>query len=177
MNKKFEELKEKFIKIQKRHEGVEERVKKRNIKKAIIITSAIFILAVLIVAIFTIHHFFGNNKYITADVKISSSSKLYQNSDPEDIEDVGEGALFIIRVAGIKRDDFLEKYEVMEIDINGEKVNLDDAIYKHLNKAFSIKVHSKNYNLEKGNSILISIKEKQSGNILRKRLYHKTDIV
>ena len=122
-------------------------------------------------------YFYGNKGYIRADVKVSSSSKLYSNSDPIDAEDVGEGALFILYIEGIKRDDFLAEYEVTEITINGEKVNLEEVTYRHLNNALSIRMHSENYNLEEGNTVIISVKEKSSGQILTRRLHHETEVV
>ena len=79
--------------------------------------------------------------------------------------------------AVVKRDDFLAEYEVTEITINGEKVNLQGIVYRHLNKALSIRMHSENYNLEEGNVIMISVRDKNSGQIITKRLYHTTEVL
>ena len=85
--------------------------------------------------------------------------------------------LFILFIEGIKRDDFLAEYEVVEYSINGEKINLEEITYRHLNNALSIRTHSENYNLEEGNIIIISVKEKESGQILTRRLYHNTEVI
>ena len=152
---------------------LEKKSKKKRLIVGLIITAIIIMFSALV----TLNHFYGNKGYIRADVKISSSSKLYSNSEPEDIEDIGEGALFILFVDGIKRDDFLAEYEVTEITINGEQVDLEKVTYRHLNKALSIRVHSENYNLEDGNVVIISVKEKESGQILTRRLQHKTEVL
>lgn len=154
-------------------EILENKRKKKRITLGIVISLVIIIFAALV----TLNHFYGNKAYIRADIKISSSSKLYSNSEPEDSRDIGEGALFILYVDGIKRSDFLEQYEVLEISINEQKVNLEQITYRHLNNALSIRMHSENYNLEEGNVVVISVKEKNSGQILTRRLYHKTEVV
>lgn len=168
---------EKKSKINQEDLDLEKVLEKKRKKKRIIIGIIIFILIIVVALVATYDYFYGNKGYIRADVKISSSSKLYSNSDPEDAEDVGEGALFILYIDGIKRDDFLAEYEVTEISINGENVDLDKVTYRHLNNALSIRIHSENYNLEKGNIVIISVKEKNSGQILTRRLYHETDVV
>ena len=105
---------------------LEKKWKKKRILVGAIITVAIIVFAALV----TLNHFYGNKGYIRADVKVSSSSKLYSNSKPENVEDIGEGALFILYVEGIKRDDFLAEYEVTEITINGEKTDIDKLTYR-----------------------------------------------
>lgn len=175
MKKKKEENKKKNL--EEIEEELDETIKNKTRKKKIIIGIVIVIIAIIIGLVAAYDHIYGNKGYIRADVKISSSSKLYSNSEPEDPQDVGEGALFILYIDGIKRDDFLAEYEVTEININGEQVNLENVTYRHLNKALSIRMHSKNYKLEEGNVIIISIKEKNSGQIITKRLYHTTDVV
>lgn len=152
-------------------------LEKKTKKKRLILGLIIAIIIIVFSALVTLNHFYGNKGYIRADVKISSSSKLYSNSEPEDIEDVGEGALFILFIDGIKRDDFLAEFEVIELTINGEKVETEKLTYRHLNKALSIRFHSENYNLEKGNAVVISVKEKESGQILTRRLYHETEVI
>lgn len=168
---------EKKSKINQEDLDLEKVLEKKRKKKRIIIGIIIFILIIVVALVETYDYFYGNKGYIRADVKISSSSKLYSNSDPEDAEDVGEGALFILYIDGIKRDDFLAEYEVMGISINGENIDLDKVTYRHLNNALSIRIHSENYNLEEGNIVIISVKEKSSGQILTRRLYHETDVV
>lgn len=165
--------------IQKRLEELDlgKVLEKKSKKKRLILGLIITAIIIMFSALVTLNHFYGNKGYIRADVKISSSSKLYSNSEPEDIEDIGEGALFILFVDGIKRDDFLAEYEVTEITINGEQVDLEKVTYRHLNKALSIRVHSENYNLEDGNVVIISVKEKESGQILTRRLQHKTEVL
>lgn len=172
-NKKEEKKLEKRLEELDLEEVLEKKAKKKRRMLVLIITIAIIIFS----AIVTLNHFYGNKGYIRADVKISSSSKLYSNSEPEDSEDIGEGALFILFIDGIKRDDFLAEYEVTELTINGEKVDLESLTYRHLNKALSIRVHNTNYNLEEGNVVVISVKEKESGQILTRRLYHKTEVL
>lgn len=152
-------------------------LEKKAKKKRLIFLVISVIVIIIFSALVTLNHFYGNKGYIRADVKISSSSKLYSNTEPEDIEDVGDGALFILFIDGIKRDDFLAEYEVTELTINGEQVDLEKLTYRHLNKALSIRVHSENYNLEEGNVIIISVKEKESGQILTRRLYHETEVL
>ena len=58
-----------------------------------------------------------------------------------------------------------------------EELGLEEVTYRHLNNALSIRMHSSNYNLEEGNVIMISVREKSSGQILTRRLYHETEIV
>ena len=157
--------------------NLEEVLEKKRKRKRVIF-GVIIIIAIIIITLGIVYnHYYGNKGYIRADVKISSSSKLYSNSEPEDAEDIGEGALFILYIEGIKRDDFLAEFEVMEITINEEKVELDKITYRHLNNALSMRIHSENYNLENGNVIVISVKEKNSGQVLTRRLYHKTEVV
>lgn len=156
---------------------LDKAVKKKKRKKKVLITIGIIIIAMIVGAIATYDHLYGNKGYIRADVKISSSSKLYESSEPQNEEDIGEGALFILYIDGIKRDDFLAEYEVTEISINGEKVDVENVTYRHLNKALSIRMHSENYNLEEGNVVIISIREKSSGQIITKRLYHNTEVI
>ena len=172
-NKKEEKNLENRLDELELDEVLEKKRKKKRIILGVIISLVIVVFAVLV----TLNYYHGNKAYIRADVKIYSSSKLYSNSDPEDAQDVGEGALFILYIDGIKRDDFLAEYEVTEISINGEKVDLNEITYRHLNKALSIRIHSENYNLEKGNTIIISVKEKSSGQTLTRRLYHKTEVI
>lgn len=152
---------------------LEKKAKRKRLIIGLIITVVIIVFSALV----TYNHFYGNKGYIKADVKISSSSKLYSNSEPESEEDVGEGALFILYIEGIKRDDFLAEYEVKEITINGEKIDIEKLTYRHLNNALSIRMNSENYNLEEGNSIIISVKEKHTGQIITRRLYHKTEVL
>lgn len=172
-NKKEEKNLEKKLEDFDLQEVLEKKRKRKRIMIAVIIAIAVIIVALVV----AYNYFYGNKGYIRADVKISSSSKLYSNSDPEDAEDVGKGALFILYIDGIKRDDFLAEYEVIEININGKKVDLQEVTYRHLNNALSIRIHSEDYDLEKGNTIVISVKEKNSGQILTRRLYHKTEVV
>ena len=157
--------------------NLEEILENKRKKKRIIIGVVIAIAIILIALGMTYIHFYGNYKYIRADIKISSSSKLYSNSEPTKPEDIGEGALFIINIEGIKRDDFLAEYEVLEISVNDEQINLEEITYRHLNKALSIRLHSDKYNIDKGNVVIISIREKNSGQIITKRLYHTTEVV
>jgi len=152
-------------------------IKKKRRKKKVLMTIGIIVIAIIVGLIATYDHLYGNKGYIRADVKISSSSKLYQNSEPQNAEDIGEGALFILYIDGIKRDDFLAEYEVTEITINGEKVDLENVTYRHLNKALSIRIHSENYKIEEGNVVIISVKEKSTGQIITKRLYHTTEVI
>ena len=152
-------------------------IKRKKRKKNGLMIVAIIIIAIIVGAIAAYDHLYGNKGYIRADIKISSSSKLYENSEPENEEDLGEGALFILYIDGIKRDDFLAEYEVTEITINEEKVNLENVTYRHLNKALSIRMHSENYKLEEGNVVIISLREKSSGQIITKRLYHTTEVI
>ena len=153
---------------------LDEVLEKKRKRKRIILAITIVIAIALFTALVTYNHFYGNKGYIKADIKVSSSSKLYSNSDVEDIE---EGATFIFYIEGIKRDEFLAEYDVTEIIINGEKVDLEKITYRHLNNALSIRVNSKNYNLEKGNTVVISVKDKSTGQILTRRLHHKTEVV
>lgn len=176
-NKKEENLENKKKNLEEVKEELDQAIEKKKRRKKIIIVMAIVIIAIIIGAVSAYDYFYGNKGYISADVTITSSSKLYSNSVPEDSEDVGEGALFILYIDGIKRDDFLAQYEVTEITINGEKVDLEKVTYRHLNKALSIRMYSDNYELEKGNVIVISIKEKSRGQIITKRLYHTTEVV
>lgn len=157
--------------------NLEKVLEKKRKKKRRIIGLIIFIAIIVIALVAAYDYFYGNKGYIRADVKIYSSSKLYSNSTPENSEDAGKGALFILYIDGIKRDEFLAKYEVMDITINGENVDLNQITYRHLNNALSIRVYSENYNLEKGNIVVISIKDKNSGQILTRRLHHKTELV
>jgi hypothetical protein len=157
--------------------NLEEVLEKKRKRKRVIFGVTIVIAIIIITLGIVYNHYYGNKGYIRADVKISSSSKLYSNSEPEDTEDIGEGALFILYVEGIKRDDFLAEFEVEELSINGEKVELNQITYRHLNNALSMRIHSQNYNLEKGNTIVISVKEKNSGQILTRRLYHETEVI
>lgn len=168
---------EKSIKDRLEELDLEEVLEKKRKRKRIILVLTIIATIIVITLVATYNYFYGNKGYIRADVKISSSSKLYSNSDPENAEDVGEGALFILFIDGIKRDDFLAEYEVVEFSINGEKINLEEITYRHLNNALSIRTHSENYNLEEGNVIIISVKEKESGQILTRRLYHNTEVI
>lgn len=153
---------------------LDEVLEKKRKRKRIILAITIVIAIALFTALVTYNHFYGNKGYIKADIKVSSSSKLYSNSDVEDIE---EGATFIFYIEGIKRDEFLAEYDVTEIIINGEKVDLEKITYRHLNNALSIRVNSKNYNLEKGNTVVISVKDKTTGQILTRRLHHKTEVI
>ena len=173
----MKEKKEKKIEDRLEELDLEKVLEKKRKKKRIMLGVLIVIAIITFTAVVALNHFYGNKGYIRADVKISSSSKLYSNSDPENSEDVGEGALFILYIEGIKRDDFLAEYEVTEITINGEKINLDEVTYRHLNKALSIRMHSENYNLEEGNVIIVSVREKSSGQILKRRLFHETEIL
>ena len=175
--KKEEEVENKKKTLEDVGEELDKAIKKKKRKKKVLIGIAVVIAILIIGALVAVDHFYGNKGYIRADVTISSSSKLYSNSEPENVEDVGEGALFILYIDGIKRDDFLAEYEVTEITINGEQVNLENVTYRHLNKALSIRMHSENYKLDEGNVIIISIKEKNSGHIITKRLYHTTEVV
>lgn len=151
-------------------EVLEKKRKRKRITLAITIISVVLLFTFIV--LYT--YFYGNKGYIRADVKVSSSSKLYSNSDEEDI---GEGALFIFYIEGIKRDDFLAEYDVTEIIINGEIIDLEKITYRHLNNALSIRVNSENYNLEKGNTVVISVKDKTTGQILTRRLHHKTEVI
>lgn len=173
----MKDKKEKKIEDRLEELDLEKVLEKKRKRKRIILGVIITIAIIAFAAVVTLNHYYGNKGYIRADVKISSSSKLYSNSDPEDSEDVGEGALFILYIEGIKRDDFLAEYEVTEITINGEQVDLEEVTYRHLNNALSIRMHSGNYNLEEGNVIMVSVREKSSGQILKRRLYHETEIV
>ncbi len=168
---------EKKIDINKEDLDLEKVLEKKRKKKRVRLGVIIITLIIVMSLIATYNYFYGNESYIRADVKISSSSKLYSNSDPDNAEDLGEGALFILYIDGIKRDDFLAEYEVTKISINGEDVDLQKVTYRHLNNALSIRMHSESYNLEKGNIIIISVKEKDSGHILTRRLYHKTEVI
>ena len=152
---------------------LEKKRKRKRLILGIIITLAIIAFAAIVV----LSYYYGNKGYIRADVKISSSSKLYETTEPTDAEDIGEGALFILYIDGIKRDDFLAEYEITEITINDEPVDLQNVTYRHLNKALSVRMHSTNYNLEKGNVIIVSIRDKDSGQILTRRLYHTTEVI
>lgn len=174
------------MKEKKQEKNLEEKLEELDLekileKKAKKKRRLIFLIVIIIIITFsafvTYNHFYGNKGYIKADIKVSSSSKLYSNSEPENSEDIGEGALFILYIDGIKRDDFLAEYEVQEITINGEKTDINKLIYRHLNNALSIRMYSENYNLEEGNSIIISVKEKNTGQIITRRLYHKTEVV
>ena len=166
-------------KIEDRLEELDlEKILEKKAKRKRIIIGVIITIAIIIFSAFVAYnHFYGNKGYIKADVKISSSSKLYSNSEPENTEDNVEGALFILYIEGIKRDDFLAQYEVKEITINGAKVDTEKLTYRHLNNALSIRMNSENYNLEEGNSIIISVKEKSTGQIITRRLYHKTEVL
>lgn len=166
-------------KIEERLEelDLEKILEKKAKKKRLLIGLIVTIVIIAFSAFVTYNHFYGNKGYIKADIKVSSSSKLYSNSEPENAEDIGEGALFILYIEGIKRDDFLAEYEVTEITINGEKTDIEILTYRHLNNALSIRMHSVNYNLEEGNSIIISLKEKSTGQIITRRLYHKTEVL
>ena len=152
---------------------LEKKQKRRRRVLALVVILAIAVFAVIV----TIGYYYGNKAYLRADVKIYSSSKLYSNSEPKDEEDIGEGALFILLVEGIKRDDFLSEYEVTEISINGENVDLGKVTYRHLNNALSIRMHSEKYDLENGNVVIISVKDKNSGQILTRRLFHNTEVL
>lgn len=174
MKKNKNEKNEQITQVDK---DLEQAIKKKKRKKIIIISIIVAIVAILISLIFIYNYFYGNKGYIRGDVTITSSSKLYLNSDPDDIEDVGEGALFILYIEGIKRDNFLDEYEVTEISVNGNKIDLENVTYRHLNKALSIRFHNENYDLEKGNSIIIEIKQKNNDYTLTRRLYHKTEIL
>ncbi len=151
--------------------------KKRKRKR--IIFGIVCVIAIIIgVAVMTYRHFYGNEKHLRADITISSSSKLYSNSEPENVEDIGEGALFILYIEGIKRDDFLAQYEVMEISINDEIIDLNTVTYRHLNNALSIRMHSTNYTSDgKGNVVEISVKEKKNNQKITKRLYNITEVI
>lgn len=173
----MKDKKEKKIEERLEELDLEKVLEKKRKRKRIIFSTIIVIGIIIFSAIVALNYFYGNKGYIRANVKISSSSKLYLNSDPEDVDDVGEGAVFILYIEGIKRDDFLAEYEVTELTINGEKIDLEKLTYRHLNNALSIRVHSKNYNLEDGNIIMISVKEKSSGQILNRRLYHETEVI
>lgn len=175
MKNKKEENKAKDM--QKRLEELDlgEVLEKKANRKRIILIAMIALAVIVVAVIVTLNHFYGNKGYIRADVKIYSSSKLFSNTEPENAEDIGNGALFILYIDGIKRDDFLAEYEVTELTINGEKIDLEKVTYRHLNKALSIRFHSENYDLEKGNVVIISIKDKNSGQIITKRLYHHTE--
>ena len=116
---------------------LEKILEKRAKKKRRLIFLIVTIIIITFSAFVTYNHFYGNKGYIKADIKVSSSSKLYSNSEPENSEDIGEGALFILYIDGIKRDDFLAEYEVQEITINGEKTDINKLIYRHLNNALS----------------------------------------
>ena len=166
-------------KLEKKLEDLDlEKVLEKKRKRKRLILAILIILAILaVVGVMTYRYYRGNEKHIRADVIISSSSKLYSNSEPVNLEDVGEGALFILYIKGIKRDDFLAEYEVLEISINQEKVDTNNVTYRHLNNALSIRMHSENYNLEDGNVVIISLKEKNSGNTITKRLYHTTEVI
>lgn len=174
-NKKENEKKD----IQKNLDELDlEKVLDKKRKKKRIVCGIITIIVIIVVAaLVVLNYFYGNKAYLRGDVKIYSSSKVYLNSEPEDSENVGEGALFILYIDGIKRDKFLAEYEVNEININNEIINLENITYRHLNNALSIRLHSENYNLEKGNVVIISIKEKSSGLIMTKRLYHTTEVL
>ena len=155
-----------------------EKVLEKKRKRKRLIIALVVILAILsVVGVMAYRNYRGNRKHIRADVIISSSSKLYSNSEPKNIEDVGEGALFILYIEGIKRDDFLAEYEVLEISINEEKIDINNITYRHLNNALSIRMHSENYNLEEGNVVVISLKEKDTGNTITERLYHTTEVI
>ena len=175
-NKKEENKK---IDVQKRLEELDlgEVLEKKANKKRLILIATSILAIIVVAALVTLTHFYGNKAYIRADVKIYSSSKLYSNTEPEDIEDVGNGALFILFIDGIKRDDFLAEYEVTELTINGTNIDLENVTYRHLNNALSIRFHNENYNLEEGNVVIISVKDKNSGQIITKRLYHKTEVL
>ena len=150
--------------------------KKRKRKRLMLILSVIVAILVVI-GIMAFRNYRGNRKHIRADVIISSSSKLYLNSEPKSAEDSGEGALFILYIEGIKRDNFLAEYEVLEISINQEKIDINNITYRHLNNALSIRMHSENYNLDDGNVVIISLKEKKTGNTITERLYHTTEVI
>ena len=176
-------MKDKKEKVEK---GIDKRLEELNLgevlekkrkKKRLILTILIILAILAITGIMTYRNYNGNRKHIRADVTISSSSKLYSNSEPKNQEDVGNGALFILYIEGIKRDDFLAEYEVLEITINDQKVDLANITYRHLNNALSIRMHSENYSLEDRNVVVISLKEKNSGNTITKRLYHNTEVI
>ena len=118
--KKNKEEKKEPKKLENRLEELDlEEVLEKKRKRKRLILNLLIILAIAIVAgVVTLNHYYGNKGYIRADIKITSSSKLYSNSVPENPEDIGEGALFILYIDGIKRDDFLAEYEVKEITIN-----------------------------------------------------------
>ena len=150
--------------------------KKHKRRRRILILTSILVMVVCAV-LGILGYYYGNKAYLRADVKIYSSSKIYSDSEPKSEEDIGEGALFILLVEGIKRDDFLSEYEVLEISINGENIDLSKVTYRHLNNALSMRMHSEKYDLEKGNVIIVSVKDKNSGQILTKRLFHKTEVL
>ena len=177
MKDKKEENKPKDVKKKLEELDISEVLEKKRKRQTWTLIIAITIAIISFTGLVVLNYFYGNKGYIRADVKISSSSKLYSKMQPQNEEDIGEGALFILFIDGIKRDDFLAEYEVTEIKINDENVDLEKVTYRHLNKALSIRMHSNNYNLEDGNIIVISIKDKNSGQILKRRLYHQTEVL
>jgi len=155
---------------------LDEVLEKKRKRKRLIIAILIIIASIATLGIMTYRHYRGNNKHLTAEIEVTSSSILYSETQPEDIEDVGEGALFIIKLSGIKREDFLAEYEVQEISINEEIIDLSKVTYRHLNNALSIRMHTEKYLLEKGNSVILKVKQKSSGQIFTERLYNTTEV-
>jgi len=165
LNKKLDDL------------NLEEILEKKRKRKRIILGVVIIIAIIIATLVMTYRHFYGNEKHLRADITISSSSKLYSNSEPENTDDIGEGALFILYIDGIKKDDFLDEYEVLDISVNEEKIDLTTITYRHLNKALSIRMHTENYRLDEGNVVTISVRDRKSGQTITKRLYHTTEVV
>ena len=149
----------------------------RNKKKKIMKRILYILIFIIIILIATYNYFYGKTKYISGGIKITSTCTLEQtaNEGEQTNQEEPKKALFTLLLKGITRDEFLQKYDVLEISVNGENVNLENAEYIHLNKALSIRVHSENY--KEGNIIEMTLKDKSKLQEIKKRLYNTTEIV
>ena len=132
------------------------------------------IIVVLLIIILTLIVYINTYKKVTRKIDEQTNISVYSCLDlmptwPEN-EDNNE-AYFIITISGTKQEDFFDKYEISNIDINGKEINLDEINYEknYTRDMFNIRVYTDNY--ETNNNVLIKLKDKKKHKYKNIRLY------
>ena len=132
-------------------------------KKLILIGIIVVILIIIVTLIVYRNTYKKTTRKIDEQTNISVYSCLNLMPTWQENEDKKE-AYFIITISGTKQEDFFDKYEISNIDINGKEINLDEINYEknYTRDMFNIRVYTDNY--ETNNNVLIKLKDKKNIN-------------